>query len=67
MLHPKGDVTDLHGALSEAFDRFYEQEQDRVSFSKCERGYILDSEGPLEAKAFEADLLLNARALVELT
>jgi len=45
VLHPQGDVTDLPSALSSGLDTFYE-EQPKVSFSKCELGYIVESEGP---------------------
>ena len=55
MLHPAGDVKDLHDALHQKFDDFYEIEQKRVSFSKCEKGYILESEGPVGAKSFSID------------
>ena len=42
----------LHDALQKKFDYFYETEQKRVSFTKCEEGYILESEGPIGAKSF---------------
>ncbi|TVY81869.1 Arylsulfatase [Lachnellula suecica] len=45
VLHPPGDVTDFPSALSTELDTFYE-EQPKVSFSKCELGYIVESEGP---------------------
>ncbi|OBT43077.1 hypothetical protein VE00_05541 [Pseudogymnoascus sp. WSF 3629] len=45
-LHPKGDVHTLKDALSSTFDNFYEVEQTRVSFTKCEPGYIISAEGP---------------------
>ncbi|KAI9654214.1 MAG: hypothetical protein M1821_006742 [Bathelium mastoideum] len=45
-LHPDGDVSSLADALASRFDRFYEVEQQRVAFSRCEQGYILDAEGP---------------------
>ena len=51
VLHPDGQVKDLHDALHERFDDFYEVQQKRVSFSKCEKGYILESEGPIGARA----------------
>lgn len=52
VLHPKGNVQNLYDALNPRFDDFYEVQQERVSFSKCEKGYILDSEGPIGAKSF---------------
>jgi hypothetical protein len=45
VLHPQGDVNSLSDALKVRFDTFYEK-QTRVSFSRCELGYIIDSEGP---------------------
>lgn len=51
-LHPAGDVRTLHDALHQSFDDFYEIEQARVQYSKCEKGYILESEGPSDVKAF---------------
>ena len=44
-LHPSGDVDSLRDALSLRFDAFYHQ-QAKVSFDRCEPGYILDAEGP---------------------
>ncbi|KAL3427443.1 Arylsulfatase 3 [Phlyctema vagabunda] len=47
VLHPQGDVETLGDALRGEFDTFYEQElQQKVSFDKCELGYIVQSEGP---------------------
>ncbi|KAI7494001.1 Arylsulphatase [Hortaea werneckii] len=46
VLHPGGDVRDLHDALNSEFDHFYEGQQQRVYFEKCEKGYIAESEGP---------------------
>lgn len=45
-LHPHGNVGDLHQALLEPYDDFYETEQAKVSYSRCEMGYIIESEGP---------------------
>ncbi|KAL1888397.1 hypothetical protein Sste5346_009605 [Sporothrix stenoceras] len=44
-LHPQGDVASLHQALNAKFDDFYAT-QPRVYFTKCEIGYLADSEGP---------------------
>jgi len=44
-------VKDLRGALSARFDDFYEVQQQKVEYSRCELGYILDAEGP----QFETD------------
>lgn len=52
MLHPKGDVHDLKDAADPIYDHFYEHEQQRVKFDKCEKGYILESEGPLHIKPY---------------
>ena len=46
-LHPKGDVLDLHDALHRTYDEFYEEQMQRVEYGKCEKGYILESEGTL--------------------
>jgi hypothetical protein len=45
-LHPSGDVSTLKQALSPRFDGFYEREQVRVRYNRCEQGYIIDAEGP---------------------
>jgi N-acetylglucosamine-6-sulfatase len=53
VIHPDGDVKTLDDALSPRFDAFYTEElADRVKFTKCELGYILDSEGPQDAIVF---------------
>ena len=53
-LHPAGDVSNLADSLASRFDRFHEVEQQRVAFSRCEPGYLLDAEGP----QFESDGLM---------
>ncbi|KAJ4291443.1 hypothetical protein N0V88_006037 [Collariella sp. IMI 366227] len=53
-LHPNGNVQNLHDALSSRFDVFYEKQQKKVSYNRCEMGYILGSEGP----QFETDGLV---------
>ncbi|EFX06431.1 arylsulfatase [Grosmannia clavigera kw1407] len=45
-LHPDDDVHSLQDALAVPFDRFYEQEQLKVAYSRCEPGYLVDAEGP---------------------
>ena len=45
-LHPAGNVGNLHDALSPRFDNFYETQQKRIEYSRCEAGYIVDAEGP---------------------
>ncbi|KIW77304.1 hypothetical protein Z517_09750 [Fonsecaea pedrosoi CBS 271.37] len=51
-LHPHGEVGNLQDALDARYDDFYELQQERVRFEKCEKGYILESEGPRHVKAF---------------
>ncbi|EME40308.1 hypothetical protein DOTSEDRAFT_66113 [Dothistroma septosporum NZE10] len=52
VLHPKGDVHDLHDAVNPQYDHFYEHEQQRVKFDRCEKGYNLESEGPLRVQPY---------------
>lgn len=44
-LHPGGKVNTLAEALRSDYDEFYSN-QPKVSFSACELGYIISSEGP---------------------
>lgn len=53
-LHPQGNVERLRDALSPRFDLFYEQQQVKVEYSRCELGYLVDAEGP----QFERDGLV---------
>ena len=54
VIHPSGDVRSLRDALNKKFDAFYLGEvASRVQFEKCELGYIIESEGPQEAVAFD--------------
>jgi len=48
------DVNSLDDALHSDYDTFYEIEQTRIEFGRCEAGYIIDAEGP----QFEADGLV---------
>lgn len=50
-LHPGGKVETLADALNSKFDTFYEK-QPEVSFSKCEIGYHLSSEGAQKFDVF---------------
>lgn len=50
-LHPDNHVASLKQALSPRYDSFYEQEQVRIKYNRCENGYIVDAEGP----QFDAD------------
>jgi len=53
VLHPhKKTVRTLKDALNERFDDFYAAQQQRVSFSRCENGYIIDAEGPQTPNVF---------------
>lgn len=45
-LHPAGNVRNLNDALSSRFDHFYEVQLKKVTYTRCEAGYILDAEGP---------------------
>ncbi len=51
-LHPEGGVKDLRQALRPTYDAFYEKQQPKVGFERCEPGYILDAEGPQHAFAY---------------
>ncbi|KIV99664.1 uncharacterized protein PV09_08719 [Verruconis gallopava] len=53
-LHPQGDVHTLREALNGKYDSFYEEEQVRIKYNRCEQGYIIDAEGP----QFELDGLV---------
>lgn len=55
VLHPEGDVLHVYHALHSRFDDFYEVQQEKVSFSRCEKGYILDSEGPVSARVYSIE------------
>ncbi|KAL0930670.1 Arylsulfatase 3 [Colletotrichum truncatum] len=58
-LHPQGNVDTLRDALSPRFDAFYEQQQVKVEYSRCEMGYLIDAEGP----QFEQDGLVYWKGL----
>ena len=45
VLHPEGHVESLSDALDVRLDKFY-MDQVRVSFDRCEPGYIISAEGP---------------------
>lgn len=53
VLHPDGSEQSLTDAMDEMYDRFY-GEQPKVSYSKCEEGYIIGYEGPQEVVSWEA-------------
>lgn len=53
VLHPDGSVQSLNNAMDKQYDRFYE-EQLKVTYSKCEQGYIIGSEGAQDVFGWEA-------------
>jgi hypothetical protein len=58
-LHPDGKVKNLVGALDEKFDDFYNG-QPKVSYDRCEYGYVVDAEGPQHALAYRHGYPLEA-------
>ncbi|KAG6833040.1 hypothetical protein H0H87_012051 [Tephrocybe sp. NHM501043] len=54
VLHPNGSVKNLRDALSSTYDAFYTR-QHKVSFDRCELGYIIDSEGPQTPLTYRHD------------
>lgn len=55
VIHPENDVSTLADALQEKFDAFYLSDvASQIRFEKCELGYIMESEGPQEAAAFDS-------------
>ena len=56
VLHPEGNVNSLKDALNPSFDKYYETEQVKVQFSRCEQGQILDAEGPQSALVYRDGL-----------
>lgn len=53
VLHPAGNVKTLADAVNSKFDAFYASVANKVSFEKCELGYIIESEGPQATESFE--------------
>lgn len=53
-LHSNGLVGSLPQALEARYDEFYAK-QLKVSFSKCEMGYIKSSEGPQDIVAYDSE------------
>ena len=49
-------MRNLEDALISDYDEFYEKEQKKVEFYRCEQGYVLDAEGPQEALVFRDGL-----------
>jgi N-acetylglucosamine-6-sulfatase len=52
-IHPRGDVTDLRDALASKFDVFYAG-QNKVAFTRCAAGQLLDVEGPMKALVYKS-------------
>jgi hypothetical protein len=55
VLHPHGNVATLHDALHGRFDGFYAFVGQRVGFTSCELGYILDAEGEQKVPVYGVD------------
>lgn len=53
-LHPNGDVDSLADALNTKYDTFYNN-QTKVEFERCARGYIVDAEGPQDFNVFDPE------------
>ncbi|KAF7171980.1 hypothetical protein CNMCM5623_004239 [Aspergillus felis] len=51
VLHPDGSVQNLLDAMDHKYDTFY-RDQFKVSFDRCEYGYVIDAEGPQIAGAY---------------
>ncbi|GLA00590.1 hypothetical protein AnigIFM60653_009340 [Aspergillus niger] len=51
VLHPDGSVQNLLDALRAQYDEFY-HDQPKVSYDRCEYGYVIDAEGPQTALAY---------------
>ncbi|GAB7360522.1 hypothetical protein MBLNU230_g8471t1 [Neophaeotheca triangularis] len=59
-LHPLGGVHSLTKALQPRFDSFYEEQQERIRFEKCELGFIPESEGPVwDGRGFDGEEMLG--------
>ncbi|RYP07026.1 hypothetical protein DL764_002785 [Monosporascus ibericus] len=50
-LHPKGDVLSFEQAMNPKFDKYYAEDQNKVSFSVCVGGFITEYEGGDGAEA----------------
>lgn len=55
VLHPEGDVKRLSDAMRREYDGFYASQQ-KVAYEKCEKGYILESEGPMGVEPYSFDV-----------
>ncbi|GFF43241.1 arylsulfatase [Aspergillus lentulus] len=59
VLHPDGSVHNLLDAMDHKYDAFY-RDQFKVSFDRCEYGYVMDAEGPQTALAYRNGYALEA-------
>ncbi|GIJ90836.1 hypothetical protein Asppvi_009799 [Aspergillus pseudoviridinutans] len=59
VIHPDGSVKDLRDALNTKYDQFY-RAQPKVSYSACEGGYIISSEGPQNGLVYRDGLSWEA-------
>jgi hypothetical protein len=59
VIHPDGSVKDLRDALNAKYDQFY-RAQPKVSYSACEGGYIISSEGPQNGLVYRDGLSWEA-------
>lgn len=59
VLHPDGSVQNLLDAMDAKYDDFY-RDQFKVSFDRCEYGYVIDAEGPQDALVYRNGYALEA-------
>ncbi|KAI1848573.1 hypothetical protein JX265_011573 [Neoarthrinium moseri] len=58
-LHPRGDVNSLRDAMRHEFDRFYLEQQEKVTFTACKNGYLAEFEGALQPVVYPGNLELR--------
>jgi hypothetical protein len=51
-LHPSGNVHNLKEAMNTEYDTFYMNQQLKVTFTACMKGYLPEFEGALQPIAF---------------
>jgi hypothetical protein len=59
VLHPDGSVHNILDSMNLKYDAFY-RDQFKVSFDRCEYGYVIDAEGPQTALAYRNGYALEA-------
>jgi hypothetical protein len=64
VLHPAGDVNSLSMALGAQFDDFYKA-QPKVLFTRCEMGYLVESEGPQVASVYSIAAFETERITID--